>query len=116
MVSGTFQALQSYKLNDIVFGGRFAPCMSQANGKIYVDVDRFHIIVPPNESSTHLYSRYNGGYTYRRKKTSSYLPAFFRNDIQTPRENEAKTIVKQKSSPKVTWSLRKVYGKRTSNV
>ncbi len=40
MVSGTFQALQSYKISDISFGGRFAPCMSQLNGKIFVDIDR----------------------------------------------------------------------------
>lgn len=113
MVSGTFQALQSYKLNDIVFGGRFAPCMSQANGKIYVDVDRFHMIVPPNESSTHFYSRYNGGYTYRKKKTSSYLPAFFRDQPASP-GNEAR-MLKQKSSPKVSWSLRNMYGKKSVN-
>lgn len=90
MVSGTFQALQSYKLNDIVFGGRFAPCMSQANGRIFVDVDKFHIILPPNEGSVHLYSRYNGGFTYRRKKTSSYLPAFFQNAKQMEGEGNDK--------------------------
>jgi len=117
MVSGTFQALHSYKLNDIVFGGRFAPCMSQAHGKIYVDVDKFHIIVPPNESSTHFYSRYNGGYTYRRKKTSSYLPAFFR-DMNQPEENcnEIPKAVGTKSSPRVTWSLRNVYSKKSMKV
>jgi len=96
MVSGTFQALQSYKLNDIVFGGRFAPCMSQANGKIYVDVDQFHIILPPNDGSVHLYSRYNGGYAYRRKKTSSYLPAFFRNS----NENEGEGNYNKKKQSK----------------
>lgn len=74
LVSGTFQALQSYKLENIVFGGRcalyinnchcivyfistqpffhcisfsrFAPCMSQKNGKIYVDLEQFHEIIP----------------------------------------------------------------------
>mmetsp|Transcript_13326 Transcript_13326/g.16204 ORF Transcript_13326/g.16204 Transcript_13326/m.16204 type:complete len:563 (+) Transcript_13326:117-1805(+) len=51
MVSGTFQALQSYKIKDIVFGGRFAPCMSQAGGKIFVDVDKFHTVLPPSEES-----------------------------------------------------------------
>ena len=40
MVSGTFQALQSYKIKDIEFNGRFAPCMSQKDGKIFVDIDR----------------------------------------------------------------------------
>lgn len=47
MVSGTFQALQSYKLDDIVFHGRYAPCMSHRDGKIAVDLDRFHEIIPP---------------------------------------------------------------------
>lgn len=58
MVSGTFQALQSYKLNDIVFGGRFAPCMTQTGGKIFVNVDKFHQILPPTDASIHRYSLY----------------------------------------------------------
>jgi len=78
MVSGTFQALQSYKLNDIIFGGRFQPCMSQANGKIYVDVDKFHTILPPNDGSIHRYSQFNGGHTHRLNTSVSYLPEFFR--------------------------------------
>ena len=79
MVSGTFQALQSYKLSDIVFGGRFQPCMSQQNGKIYVDVDKFHTILPPNENSVHRYSMYNGGYNHVMQPSLSYLPTFFRS-------------------------------------
>jgi hypothetical protein len=47
LVSGTFQALQSYKLDDIVFHGRYAPCMSHRDGKISVDLERFHEIIPP---------------------------------------------------------------------
>lgn len=78
MVSGTFQALQSYKLSDIVFGGRFAPCMSQGGGKIFVDVDKFHNVLPPNDVSMHRYSKYNGGYTYH-NPSMSYLPSFFRS-------------------------------------
>lgn len=78
MVSGTFQALQSYKLSDIVFGGRFEPCMSQANGKIFVDVDKFHTIVPPNEASIHRYSQFNGGHIHRLTASTSYLPEFFK--------------------------------------
>lgn len=58
MVSGTFQALHSYKLNDIVFGGRFAPCMTQTGGRIFVDVDKFHTILPPTDASIHRYSLY----------------------------------------------------------
>lgn len=55
MVSGTFQALQSYKLEDITFGGRYAPCMSQKGGKIFVDIDNFHTILAPSESSIRNY-------------------------------------------------------------
>lgn len=46
LVSGTFQALQSYKMEDVVFHGRFSPCMSQKDGNIFVDLDKFHEIVP----------------------------------------------------------------------
>lgn len=46
LISGTFQALQSYTADDIMFGGKFAPCMSQKEGKIYVDMEKFHQIVP----------------------------------------------------------------------
>ena len=80
MVSGSFQALQSYKLNDIVFGGRFEPCMSQQDGKIFVDVDKFHRILPPNDVSVHKYSFYNGGVgRLHQVNAASYLPKFFRN-------------------------------------
>jgi hypothetical protein len=51
LVSGTFQALQSYKMEDIVFGGRYVPCMSQQNGKIFVDLEKFHEIVPTSPRS-----------------------------------------------------------------
>lgn len=46
LISGTFQALQSYALDDVVFGGKFAPCMSQRDGKVFVDLDKFHQILP----------------------------------------------------------------------
>jgi len=58
MVSGTFQALQSYKMSDVSFGGRFAPCMSQNGGKIYVDVDRFHEVVGPSEESIRNFNQF----------------------------------------------------------
>ncbi len=89
MVSGTFQALQSYKLEDIVFGGRFEPCMSQNGGKIYVDVDKFHNILPPNENSLHRYSVYNGGYNHRMAPSLSYLPTFFRSTTEGRRLNNS---------------------------
>lgn len=45
-VSGTFQALHSYKIEDIVFDCYFAPCVNQINGKAVVDLDRFHEVIP----------------------------------------------------------------------
>ena len=47
LVSGTFQALQSYKMEDIVWGGKFCQCMShEEDGDIYVDLDNFHTVIP----------------------------------------------------------------------
>eukprot|EP00978_Attheya_sp_CCMP212_P037472 scaffold176926_cov50-Attheya_sp.AAC.1 len=47
MMSGTFQAMQSYAFDDIVFGGEFAPCMisHDQDGIAKVDLKRFHKIV-----------------------------------------------------------------------
>lgn len=73
MVSGTFQALQSYKIEDVVFGGRFAPCMSQSDGRIFVDFDNFHKILPPEDSSLHRYSRFNGGRLRQVTPNKNYL-------------------------------------------
>ena len=64
MVSGTFQALQSYKLKDIEFGGRFAPCMSQQAGKIFVDVDRFHEVLTAGEDSMRNFNQYRTDIDY----------------------------------------------------
>ena len=44
MISGTFQSLHSYRLEDIVFGSRFVPCVSKVKGKICVDLDKFHSV------------------------------------------------------------------------
>ena len=52
LVSGSFSALQSYKSKDIVFGGRYSSCMMQRDGKVIVDLDRFHEITPPASSSS----------------------------------------------------------------
>ena len=41
-LSGTFQSLQSYKYNDIVFGAEFTNCMSSKDGIFCVDMKRFH--------------------------------------------------------------------------
>ncbi|CAB9520489.1 rectifier potassium channel 2 [Seminavis robusta] len=52
LISGTFQALQSYTTDDIVFGGKFAPCMSQKEGQIFIDLNKFHQIVPATPGSS----------------------------------------------------------------
>merc|ERR1712238_230281 len=42
-LSGTFQSLQSYKYEDLVFGAEFASCMSSHDGDHFsVDMTRFH--------------------------------------------------------------------------
>lgn len=46
MHSGTFQALHSYKLEDIAFNARFAPCISRTEKSTYVDLDEFHKVYP----------------------------------------------------------------------
>lgn len=52
MMSGTFQAMHSYKIDDIVFDKCFAPCVSQIDGKAVVDLDRFHEVLPYGSKST----------------------------------------------------------------
>ena len=42
LTSGTFQALQSYQKEDVVFGGTFSPCFTDNN---MVDFDLFHTIL-----------------------------------------------------------------------
>lgn len=42
MLSGTFQCLHSYRLEDIVFDCKFTPCVTNENGKIFVELDKFH--------------------------------------------------------------------------
>ena len=50
-LSGTFQALQSYKYDDIEFGADFEHCMSVKENKIAVDMERFHNIKYDPENS-----------------------------------------------------------------
>jgi hypothetical protein len=33
-------------MDDIVFGGKFAPCLSQKEGEIFVDLNKFHQVIP----------------------------------------------------------------------
>jgi hypothetical protein len=51
LVSGTFQALHSYRLEDIVFGGQFAQCCSHDRDRTVMDLDKFHKIVPVKNST-----------------------------------------------------------------
>jgi len=44
-LSGTFQALQSYKYDDIEFGADFENCMSTKDNKFMVDLMKFHGII-----------------------------------------------------------------------
>lgn len=55
LTSGTFQALQSYKYEDIVWDEdtQFAPCLKVSNGKIMVDLDRFHNYIRVDKAEKH---------------------------------------------------------------
>ena len=61
LTSGTFQALQSYRYEDIVWeaDGRFQPCLNVEGRRIHVDMDRFHGIevqrqpLPPQPPNMH---------------------------------------------------------------
>mmetsp|Transcript_31400 Transcript_31400/g.31888 ORF Transcript_31400/g.31888 Transcript_31400/m.31888 type:complete len:173 (+) Transcript_31400:76-594(+) len=53
-LSGTFQALQSYKYTNIEFGADFQHCMAIKDNKIAVDMDKFHRI-KYNERSMEFY-------------------------------------------------------------
>jgi len=59
LISGTFQALHSYTLDDIVFGCKFAPCMSQKDGQIFVDLDKYHKVIPSTPGSVRTRKRYS---------------------------------------------------------
>mmetsp|Transcript_20144 Transcript_20144/g.56095 ORF Transcript_20144/g.56095 Transcript_20144/m.56095 type:complete len:320 (-) Transcript_20144:2111-3070(-) len=46
--SGTFQALQSYKYDDIVWEGKFRKCLSVDNDKFTVNMEKLHMIDVPD--------------------------------------------------------------------
>ncbi|GMI22766.1 hypothetical protein TeGR_g5748 [Tetraparma gracilis] len=50
LMSGSFQSLQSYTVNDIAFGGEFAPCVVAEKGSTAAKIkfDLFHEIIYPN--------------------------------------------------------------------
>ena len=45
LASGTFMALQSYTLDDVVFEGQFADCMRFSKTETVVDLNKFHSVV-----------------------------------------------------------------------
>ena len=49
-VSGTFQAIESYKFEDIVWEGEFEDCLSVQGKKFVVDMSRFHKVKGPAKS------------------------------------------------------------------
>lgn len=55
VVSGTFQAIQSYKSEDLIFGGgSYEPCMTivpSVKGSVVVDMVKFHSILPNTSSN-----------------------------------------------------------------
>ena len=55
LTSGTFQSLQSYKFDDIIWqeDALFAPCLKVSGGKIMVDLDRFHDHVKVDKTGKH---------------------------------------------------------------
>eukprot|EP00538_Stauroneis_constricta_P013167 CAMPEP_0119558454 /NCGR_PEP_ID=MMETSP1352-20130426/10797_1 /TAXON_ID=265584 /ORGANISM="Stauroneis constricta, Strain CCMP1120" /LENGTH=580 /DNA_ID=CAMNT_0007605823 /DNA_START=62 /DNA_END=1804 /DNA_ORIENTATION=+ len=47
--SGTFQAIQSYKYDDIVWEGQFESCLKVNNDKFTVDMQKYHMVRIPDE-------------------------------------------------------------------
>jgi hypothetical protein len=62
-LSGTFQALQSYKYDEIEFGANFQKCMITKNNKFVVDLNKFHGIVYDDGmyTSSEFISKFMGG-------------------------------------------------------
>jgi hypothetical protein len=53
-LSGTFQALQSYRYEDIEFGADFAQCLFVRESKFTVDMKMFHEVVPDEAEHVHV--------------------------------------------------------------
>lgn len=56
LMSGTFQALQSYRFEDIVWSesARFTPCLNMNGDYLQVNLDAFHGVETPSESKAKL--------------------------------------------------------------
>ena len=52
-MSGTFQSLQSYKYEDIVWEGDFEPCLLARENNLVVDLKKFHSVRVPGDISIH---------------------------------------------------------------
>jgi hypothetical protein len=44
LMSGTFQGLQSYKIEDVSWGGRFTDCLSGESSVVTMDFEKFHSV------------------------------------------------------------------------
>jgi hypothetical protein len=86
MNSGTFQALQSYRYDDIVWEAhsQFSPCLSlerkrsskrKSNQIFSVDLDRYHDIIPDPGAATVTGNSTEGGATTREALHMSQSPA-----------------------------------------
>merc|ERR1719401_2989461 len=70
-LSGTFQAVHSYQIQDIVFEAtaRFRPCLDVSRNSIRVNLDRFHEIDSGDIDED--YVDYHDTYTHRRDVNSA---------------------------------------------
>ena len=52
LMSGTFQALQSYRFEDIIFDGdaRYTPCLQVEGDHLVMDLNLFHEVEQPSAS------------------------------------------------------------------
>jgi hypothetical protein len=51
LASGTFQAVQSYTLDDITFEGQYDDCIKFTKHRTIVDLNKFHSVVPQRPAS-----------------------------------------------------------------
>ena len=87
LTSGTFQALQSYRFDEIVWDARaqLKPCLNVAGERIMVDLDMFHEVMTVDPLlSQHLTPSQTKVTTYKRKKKTHshrHSDAFFQGTL-----------------------------------
>ena len=96
-LSGTFQSLQSYKYEDIVFGEEFENCMStqkdeydksRASGEIFcVDMDRFHAT-----TTHHCKSKCGDDKNVTESTTAFYLSEILEEEAEGEDEEEEENL------------------------